>query len=300
MNALDHRLEKVRRAFPFEVAKLPLFGPDREPTGFYGLFADDTGTPVRSSSVSRVYEPHTTEDVLALAEAAMEVFPETEGMGSDFQVYFSGGHYLSFAPSREHRLKIFGTRDNIFPRINIRALYNGEMFRGSAGWFRDLCGNMAEIESVSSTSIAIRHDGGLRDKMDRLIEQFRQLATGWENLQQWAVNQESQRHSLKDFVRELYGPLPADATERTRSSWDDRAMKILSRVRRERYDSGRPDPDLDRDWTASGFEIFNAIQGHAQHDMRRRGNPSNTQRAFMASQEPTVRRAAEMLTEMAV
>ncbi len=53
MNALDHRLEKVRRAFPFEVAKLPLFGPDREPTGYYGLFADDTGTPVRSSSVSR-------------------------------------------------------------------------------------------------------------------------------------------------------------------------------------------------------------------------------------------------------
>ena len=33
--------DKVSQAFNFEVVKLPLFAPDNQPTGYYGLFRDD-------------------------------------------------------------------------------------------------------------------------------------------------------------------------------------------------------------------------------------------------------------------
>ena len=300
MNALDHRLEKVRRAFPFEVAKLPLYGPDREPTGYYGLFADDTGTPVRKSSVSKVYEPHTTEDVLALAEAAISTFPDIGDQG-DFTAFFSGGHCLSFAPRQEHRQAIFGTKDNIWPRINIRAMYDGKAFRASCGYFRDACRNMAEIKSVRSTNVTIRHDGGLRDKMDDLVKQFRSLSTGWSNLKDWALTQEDNRVNLRDFIHDLYGEPDADASERTRSGYRNRATDILERIQRERVATDRPNPSLSGpDWACTGWEVWNGIQGWNQWSRSRRGNVSDVQRAFLANQEPSVQRAAEMLTEMAV
>ncbi len=166
--------------------------------------------------MSRVYEPHTTEDVLALAEAAISTFPDIGDQG-DFTAFFNGGHCLSFAPRQEHRQAIFGTKDNIWPRINIRAMYDGKAFRASCGYFRDACRNMAEIKSVRSTNVTIRHDGGLRDKMDDLVKQFRSLSTGWSNLKDWALTQEDNQVNLRDFIHDLYGEPDADASERTRS-----------------------------------------------------------------------------------
>ena len=292
----DPRLAAVHRAFPFEVNKLPVNGPDNLQTGYYGLFRSDTGEVVRSSSVSRVYQPHTSADVLALAEAALTTFPGSSG---DFSVDFNAGHCLSFAPGSNHRAAIFGTRDNIWPRINIRALYDGKAFHASLGLFRDACSNLAEVTQVQGCNVKIRHDGSLRGKMDRLISQFRGLADGWTNLQEWAHGLEGRRLSLRDFVGELYGQPPTDATERTRASWDDRAMKILNRVRRERYETGRPNPDLDEDWMVSGWEAWNSITGYHIHDARRNGNPGHLRRAFLASEEPVVQRAERLLTTMA-
>jgi len=293
----DPRLASVHREFPFEVGKLPVTGPDNMHTGFYGLFRSDTGAVVRSSSVSRVYQPHTSADVLALAEAALTTFP---GASGEFSVDFNGGHCLSFAPGRDHRTSIFGTRDNIWPRINIRAMYDGRPVRANLGLFRDACSNLAEVKQVQRCNVVIRHDGGLRDKMDRLIEQFQGLADGWVNLQEWALGLEEKRLSLRDFVGELYGQPPTDATDRTRTSWDDRAMKILARVRSERYDTGRPDPDLDAEWTVSGWEAWNSITGYHIHDIRRKGDVGQLRRAFLASEEPAVQKAEEMLTALAV
>ena len=66
--------EIVAEKFNFSVDKFPLSGPDNMKTPFYGLFRSDTLDVVHDASVTARYIPHTTDDVVALTEAAQTVF----------------------------------------------------------------------------------------------------------------------------------------------------------------------------------------------------------------------------------
>lgn len=285
--------DTIRAAFPFSIDKFRLSGPDGMRTDHFGLFRSDTydciGNACRES-----YNAHTVDDVVALAEAGAAAFD------SDAKVTctWRQGHIVSIAPSDDYRRSIYGTSDNIFPRLLITAGYDGKAFRGSLGLYRDACRNLAMLQSAGqSITTSIKHTEGLRDRLDDLTSQFRLVAGQWSRIGDIAERLQSTEVRLTDFVREVYPGSGADASTRTRNAENRRIEKIFSRLTRERVHTGRP--AIGSDFMVSAWEAFNAVQGYAQHDMNRRGNPGAFDRAIIAFNDSGVRRAEELAMQLA-
>jgi hypothetical protein len=290
----------VRSDFNYSVDKFPLFGPDNIPTDQYGLFRSDTGYIDGCKSVSPRYVPHTTDDVCALVEASADAFDGE----IDCKTHWQQGHYVSVAPSRDQRRSIFGSADNIFPRIIIRAGYDGQAFTGTMGYYRDACNNLAMMRKVSGTSVSIRHTSGLRAAMDELIETFGQLSEGWEHLVEVAQELQSREVRMIEFLDQIYGrpsieQLNLAATgQRVRgvTMHENRTKAIWTRLNRERVRTGRPTMVDDK---VSAWEAYNAIQGYVQHDAQaRKGFKGEFSRILRAANDQSVRKAESLVLEM--
>ena len=283
--------EKVREAFNFEVMKLPLTGADNHYTPWYGLFRDDTGSYVGSGSISDRYVPHTSDDVCALVEAAANIFDGEV----DLQCHFKDGHYVSVAPTADHRVAIMGTEDNVSPRIYIGFGFDKESCNPTLGTFRDLCANLQMMRTVEGTSVSIRHTRSLRSKMDDLIATFNRLGDSWTTLTDVIKHMESREVALADFLDSVYGDIPVE-DGRAKTIHKTRTEDIFRRVQRERWQSGRP--AMGSDFRVSAWEAYNAVQGHAQHDATRRTRKGETitsyDRVLLASKDRYVL-AAEKL-----
>jgi hypothetical protein len=283
-------LDIVAEAFKFTVEKFPLSGPDRMKTPFYGLFRDDNSKCI-GNAVSADYVPHTTDDVLAIVEATNAVFENC-----DVQTYFKEGHYVDLAPTKEMRKSIYGTADNIFPRLTIFAGYDGRAFKVHMGYFRDLCLNLHRMKSIKSTYVSIRHTSGLRGKMNELIDQFSGLKEGWDDLGEIIKRMENTPIQLAGFLDKVYG-LPT--TEgRSTTIHTNRTTAIFKRVLDERRRSGRP--QIDSNYTVSAWEAFNAVQGYVQHDASRKGNPNQFDRILASSNDTAVNTAESLAYSLAV
>ena len=282
--------DRVRSAFDFSVDKFPLSGPESMRTPFYGLFRSDNQEVV-GRPVSRLYVAHQTDDVLALVDAASEAF---KGV-ADVECYFRDGHYVSIQPSDEQRLAVFGTADNVYPRVMIRAGYDGKAFKASLGYYRDLCRNLSIIRRVSGTTVSIRHSSGLREKMDDLVRTFETVKAGWSSLSDVIQHMESRKVSMVDFLDAVYGK-PKDSNARTVTIHENRTKAIFRRLQRERFTSGRP--SIGSDFVVSAWEAYNAVQGYVQHDASRRGRVSDFGRAVAASSDRAVDRAEELALAM--
>jgi len=283
--------DAVRAAFPFTVDKLPLFGPDNLNTSHYGLFRSDSGASV-GVACRKGYEPHTIDDVCALVEAAASAF---DGDAS-VRCLFHDGHYVTVEPSAEYRRSIFGTADNIWPRLIIRAGYDGRAFRAQLGFFRDACRNLAMIRSEGrAVESNIRHSAQLRGKLVELRRTFAQLASGWDGVVETARRMESRQVNLADFVRQVY-PLSSDASKRTQQGAERRVESIIRRIVRERQYTGRPDLRLGTGgaYIVSAWEAFNGVQGYVQHHMSRHGRPDDYTRAVVALDDASVSCALEL------
>jgi len=290
----------VRADFDFSVDKFPLFGPENMKTDQYGLFRSDTGYITGVKSVSPRYVPHTTDDVCALVEAASDAFDgEVE-----CKTHWQQGHYVSIAPTKDHRKSIYGSNDNIFPRIVIRAGYDGQAFTGTMGYYRDACKNLAIMRKVSGTSVSIRHTSGLRSAMDELIDTFGQLSKGWEHLQEIAAELQTREVRMVEFLDQIYGrpsqeQLALAATGQTVgsvTSHKNRTEAIWNRLNRERVRTGRPTMVKDK---VSAWEAYNAIQGYVQHDARAKtGFKSEFSRILRAANDTNVRRAESLVLEL--
>lgn len=280
---------RVADAFNFTVDKFPLAGPDGLRTPWYGLFRSDNNQVVGNGSVTSRYVPHQTEDVLALVDAASEAF---EGV-ANVDTYFRDGHYVTIQPTREQRQAIFGTADNIFPRVIIRAGYDGKAFNAAMGYYRDACRNLAIMRQVSGTTVSIRHTSGLRSRMDSLIQSFSFLRDSWSDLAATAVALESTRVNLADFLREVYGEPEADSG-RAATIHRNRTAAIFNRVMDERNRTGRG--AMPADFRISGWEAFNAVQGFVQHESTRKSSArgaavSGFGRIIAAANDAAVQRA---------
>ena len=286
--------DRVRDEFRFAVDKFPLSGPEGLRTPHYGLFRSDNGECVGRSSVSGRYVPHTTDDVLALVEAAGATF----GGVADVRCFFRDGHYVAVQPTREYREAIFGTRDNVFPRLMIDAPYGGlGAFTATLGFYRDACRNMSILRQVTGSQVAIRHTSGLRLQMDELLVAFGTLEAGWANLANVMRGMEARRVRMTDFLSAIYGE-PNDREGRSLTIHRHRTEAIFRRLQKERMTTGRG--DIGSDFIVSGWEAFNAIQGYVQHDATRRGNPSEMARIVRAMHDGHVQRAERLVYEMAV
>lgn len=281
--------DRIRAAFPFTVDRYPLSGPDGLRTSWYGLFRSDTGAAVGPGSITARYEPHTLDDVAALADAASAAF----GGAADVKCHFSDGHYVVVQPSREDRLAVFGT-DTYWPRMVISAPYGGGgSFRASLALYRDACRNLAILRRVAGTTVAIRHTEGLRDRMADLLETFGTLRARWGSVADTVAAMEARRVDLPAFLDAVYGE-PGDSP-RARATHRRRTAAIVSRVIRERAATGRPPLEMaGRSAWVSAWEAYNSVQGWTQHDARRHGHPSPLERALDALTSADVHRAEEL------
>ena len=291
----------VRSAFDFSVDKFPLYGPDNLPTDQYGLFRSDTGYIDGVTSITQRYVPHSTDDVCALVEAASDAFDGE----IECNTHWRKGHYVTVSPTAADRRSIYGTADNIFPRIVIRAGYDGQAFTGTMGYFRDACSNLAMMSRVSGTCVKIRHTSGLRPRMDELIETFGKLQEGWEHLVEVAAELESREVRMVEFLDQIYGR-PSDEqlalaqtgqAVRAVTSHKNRTEAIWQRLNRERVRTGRPTMRGD---TVSAWEAFNAIQGYVQHDAQgKSGFKGEFDRILRAANDQAVNKAERLVLELA-
>lgn len=279
-NAVDH----VRESFNFEVEKFPLTGPDNMYTPWYALFRTDTAAYVGTGSITERYVPHTADDVVALVESAASVF-ENE---VDVKCHFRDGHYVSIIPTNAERRSIYGTADNVFPRIIISAGFDGRAFRATMGYYRDACQNLAMLQTVRGTAVAIRHLRSLRPKMDDLIATFSGLKDGWATLTQVIDEMENRDVRLNEFLNAVYGE-PEEDSQRSETIHKNRTEAIMRRVMKERWQTGRG--AIGQDFVVSAWEAYNAIQGYAQHDATRRGNANEFDRILLASRDQAVLKA---------
>ena len=276
--------QDVRTAFNFEIEKHPLRGPNNVPTPYYGLFRSDNFDAV-GHAVSSRYVPHTTDDVLALVESSSAAF----GEDCEVRCEFKNRHYVAIQPTREHRVSVYGTEDNIYPRVIIDAGYGGTAFHATVGYYRDVCKNLAIIRQVRGTTVAIRHTSGLRSHMDELIRTFSGLRDSWDAVADSVTRMESARTDLAVFLDSVYGrPEPGAAT----TIHERRTESIVSRLINERQRTGRPRLESDR--LVSVWEAWNAVQGYSQHDSRRKGRHSDFGRAILSLRDGAVRRAERL------
>jgi len=276
----------VENAFDFNIEKWPLAGPDNMKTPYYGLFRDDTSECVGNGSVTQRYHPHTTDDVLSLVEAASEAF---EGEVK-LDCHFRDGHYVAVSPTNEHRIKVYGEKDTVFPQIVISAGFDGRAFTATMGYYRDLCQNLAMLESVTGTSVKIRHTKSLRPKMNDLLQTFDNLKNGWSNLTETIEHLQNREVRLSEFLIDVYGT-PEEDSKRSVTIHRNRIEAIFKRVTRERWLSGRPTMDK----MVSSWEAYNAIQGYTQHDASRKGNATSFDRILLASRDKNVKMAESLL-----
>lgn len=256
-------VETVQKAFNFSVDKFPLSGPDNMSTPFYGLFCSHNHAVV-GNAVSKIYVPHQTDDVLALVESAATAF---DGI-AEVKCHFREGHYVTVEPSKDYRRMIFGSADNIFPRVIIRAGYDGRAFSASVGYWRDLCKNMHRMMTVRGTTVSIRHTSGLRSKMDELIQTFSVLKDSWATLADVIARLEDARVEMPAFLDAVYGQPVDGETSRARTIHENRTKAIFKRLSNERFIMGKP--AMSGKFEVSAWEAFNAIQGYTQHETPRR------------------------------
>lgn len=284
--------EKVRSAFGFTIDKFPLSGPDGLRTPFYGLFKSNDGQAVGYGSVSDRYEPHTTDDVLALVEAAGHAF---DGV-ADVRCHFDNGHYVSIQPSKEQRMEVY-QNDSVFPRIVIDAGYGGQAFRASLGLYRDLCRNMMIMRQAEGTTVSIRHTSSLRLQMDELVTTFASLEQTWGNLQTVVQQMATREVRMVEFLNAIYGE-PKNDEGRSVTIHRNRTEAIFRRLQSERVRTGRG--TLGNDFVVTGWEAFNAVQGYTQWDATRRGKPSEMERIVRALHDNKVANAERLAITMAL
>jgi hypothetical protein len=284
--------EKVQRAFDFTIDKFPLVGPEGMRTPFYGLFRSDNCTAVGYGSVSDRYTPHTTDDVLALVEAAGHAF---NGV-ADVQCHFDHGHYVSIQPNKEQRMEVY-RNDSVFPRIVIDAGYGGQAFRASLGMYRDLCRNMMIMRQAEGTTVSIRHTASLRLQMDELVTTFASLEQTWGNLTTVVQEMANREVRMVEFLNAIYGE-PKSDEGRSVTIHRNRTEAIFRRLQSERVRTGRG--TMGSDFIVTGWEAFQAVQGYVQHDATRKGRPSEMERIVRALHDTKVAAAERLALTMAL
>ena len=283
----------VSEAFPFSVDKFPLSGPDAMKSPHYGLFRSDN-SECTGRAVKKGYVPHQTGDVIALVQAAQTVFDSGE---CSVKCHWRDGHYVSVAPSNDVRKEMYGGKDAVFPRIIIRAGYDGQAFKATLGLFRDACRNLEMLRNVGGTTTTIRHNSNLPDKMEELVAQFSTLEGGWDSVQKYIDRMTEERVLLSSFLEHLY-PTPAEnASGNTQTRHRNTIELIVRRVIKEQRELGIPtDGQTMKDFKVDAWMAWNGVQGYVQHDKSRKGeNTGDFRRALLAAEDKVVISAGDYL-----
>jgi hypothetical protein len=288
----------VEKAYPFEVVKLPLHGPDNLQTPHFGLFRDDrTENASVGVAVSNRYEPHTRDDICALVEASEQAFDGTIKP----RCAWRDGHIITVTPSDSYRRQVYRSDqrdnggDNVWPRLIIRAGYDAQAFTCSLGFYRDVCINLSMFQSVGGVYRKLRHLNSLRDRMPELINDISEVAGQWDGVVETIHAMQQREINLADFVRTVYPPPSEDAKKGAQTRYENRVAAIFRRVSRERQQLGRPSISEGAGWLVNGWEAFNGVQGYVQHDHTRHGKADRFDRMLLALNDKHVTQAEALV-----
>jgi len=268
--------ETVENTFDFTIDKFPLFGPDNMPTDQYGLFHSKTGYLKGVKSVSPRYVPHTTGQVVALTNAAAEVFDGEISV----KCHFNNGHFVNIKPTDDDRRNMFNVTqgDNVFPRFMVSGGFDGRGFKASIGYYRDLCDNLSMMRSVSSFSQSIRHTSGLLPAMDELIGTFSQLKESWCTLTDLIAQMQQRTVNMQEFLNKIYPEPTDDVSGREITMHKTKSKLIMNRMWKELRQTGQIQQNSDNISSVPAWFAYNAVQGYEQHDAIRRSMPTTNQR----------------------
>lgn len=284
----------IREAFPFEIVKLPLQGPDGLKTPHYGLFRDDNGDCIPHAISSR-NQPHTTENVVTLAKAMVKSFDLPEDKTKVTATWTKYGHRVCVRPTEKYRRDIGGNKDSVWPQILIRANYNDALM-ASCGMYRDACRNLMMIRKVESTTVRIAHRGDFQGEFDSLVEQFHYLAAQFDRVIDIAAELKRKKVETAKFLASLYPAPSDDASSSRKTRHENKMRKILERLETERRQFGGDPHDYAE---ANLWELVNAVTAYVQHDSSLHGNPNKVDRAFRAVDNPASDKAWETALELA-
>lgn len=280
---------KVQEAFPFSVDKFPLYGPENMKTSVYGLFRSDNSEYV-GKPVSGRYVPHQSEDVITLVEAVSEAFESAV----ELKCHFHQGHYVTIQPTKESRKLIFD-QDAVWPRVIITAGYDGQAFKATMGYFRDICRNMARIRGVRTTEVSIRHTSGLRGHMDELIRDFQSLKNSWTDLSDVMDQMAAKKVNMVEFLKAIYGEPSKEGRETTMHQ--NRTEAIFRRLTQEHQQLGLG--AITGTFEVPSWLAYNAVQGYTQHDsISRKSHSSEMSRILKAMSDSNVLKAESLALSM--
>jgi len=252
--------DRVRAAFPFEVEKFRLSGPDNMTTPHFGLFRNDTSECI-GNAVSADYVPHNVDDITVLCDACQAVFTDF----SNITTHWRAGHYVLARPSAEHRKSIFvagdKSNDTVWPELRISGGYDGKPFRASISLFRDRCLNLINLTTVALCVRTIRHTTNMRERMKELVLVFQNLANNWQVMGERAQQMAERRVVLADYLSQVFPEVP----DSKRGQTLHKAMieEIVGRISEEHRLMG-----IDSIREPSAWTAFNGIQGYQQHSTR--------------------------------
>lgn len=284
---VDVRAE-LAKAFPFEITKLPLSGPDGQQTPFYTMFRSDNGLQI-GGACKETFVPHTVDDVAVLTETAAAKF------GGDVRLstWWNGhGHEVIVAP-RDTSFKghVGDVKDIVWPRLHVRALYNGTAYMASLGLWRHSCDNLMMPKLVKGCSTKIYHSTNLRTRIDELNGEFQKLAGTWEASLATMNRMADVEVNMSEFIGKVFGvSVKPDGSQTT--SGARRQEAILGRLTKDRT-------TLDRDVNSPRvtlWEAVNAVQSYVQHVVTRRAYSDSdlTERSFVALGDGRVDRTYEV------
>lgn len=296
-------VQTVRDRFNFNVVKRPMvmmLGTEAIETPCFGLFRDDNwkfvGAP--GNTVSKQYVPHTTDDVISLVDATASVFEDSE---VSCKCHWRDGHYVTIAPGKEYRRSIAGS-DVIFPRLIIRAMYDGQAYKVSFGTFREKCANLMMTQKVAGLSVSIRHMSNLRDNIDDLLSDMSSFDGKWDELvNHWENLRAIENVNIDHFLTTAFAPPKETDSDNIKTRYIGMLKSMKIRLIGERYALTGSRGDESK---ANAWEMYNSVQGYMQHDMTRKNQATPFDRMLLVNKSSDkafkdVTRVENMLLQMA-
>lgn len=278
-NVTDFISDKLAKAFPRQVVKMPLFGPENIPSPHYGICFDDATEKADwcQCTVKKNYRPHTNEDVRDLVSIVADGF---DIPSSDIEVKASWvtgkGHAVAVTPTKKHRRSIAGN-DTIWPSLVVRAYYGGA-FKATVSMKRDACSNLQMIRNVSQSTVNLRHTFSFHDHFADTLELFQNLIAKSDDVVQAARQLNEIRVNYSTWFDYLY---PEQESPTSKRSVTTRQRKIDRMKEIHQRECSLLDTKCDNR-SGTLWELVNSVTGFVQHDKTRFGKPSEDDRALLA------------------
>jgi hypothetical protein len=286
--------DRILDAFPHEVIKVPLQGPDNQPSPHYGLCFDSLDAPqphFMSATVKKHYIPHTREDVAVACEtiaAGLELDADQLEVSAFFKK--AKGHRVSVQPTAKYRRSVAGS-DTVWPAFILNANYGGAL-QANVGMKRDVCSNLQMMRKVTGTTVNLRHQGNFRTNFDETMRQWQDLAAKFDNIVEAAKHLQETRFSASDFYSQLYPePTPAEGKAK-HTRYEKKIDAMLERLAQERLDLNT---HRSRSTTQTNlWELVNSVTGFVQHEKRNKATGhrlSKSEQAWMGVEDKECDRA---------